>query len=237
MSIVTLPSGLSGEIRGLKGKEAKLLTDQVAVKRGIYVDQILNACWTRTLDPGPYPESEKPDWSKVLNGDRFAALIQFRALTFGSDYTFKTPCTSCGEPITITLDVSKELACKPLSAADRQCFISGNRFTVTFKGKKIVFRLPIGEDEQKASRGSVDTMYLATLNSRIYEIEDVPVLEKLQFLEEAPLGDLMELQNMFDEHDCGVETDLLGIDCPSCGATQESVKIPFGAAFLAPKKR
>ena len=41
------------------------------------VDELLAACWEDTLDPGPYAlaEGAKLDLGKVLQGDRFFALL------------------------------------------------------------------------------------------------------------------------------------------------------------------
>jgi hypothetical protein len=43
--------------------------------------QLLAACWGETLDPGPYTlaEGAKRDLGKVLQGDRFVALLLVRA--------------------------------------------------------------------------------------------------------------------------------------------------------------
>jgi hypothetical protein len=60
-----------------------------AHEAGGQVDELLAACWEETLDAGPYDFGEKPiDWGVVLQGDRFFALLQIRALTYGPTYAF-----------------------------------------------------------------------------------------------------------------------------------------------------
>ena len=82
--IITCPSGLSGRIRGMKVREERVLADRRLAKSGGQVDELLAACWEETLDAGPYDFGEKPiDWGFVLQGDRFYALLQIRALTYG----------------------------------------------------------------------------------------------------------------------------------------------------------
>ena len=67
-TVITCPSGLSGEIRGLKGKEGKLLADRAAARSGSTFEKILAGCWLATIDPGIYdlPDNGAVDWSRVL---------------------------------------------------------------------------------------------------------------------------------------------------------------------------
>ena len=83
---IRCPSGLTGTIRGLKVREERVLADRKIAKAGGVVDELLRACWEETEDPGPYSfDAGKTDWDKVLQGDRFFALLQIRALTYGPD--------------------------------------------------------------------------------------------------------------------------------------------------------
>lgn len=92
--IITCPSGLSGRIRGMKVREERILADRKLAKYGGQVDELLAACWQETLDPGPYSlaEGAKLDPSKILQGDRFFALLMVRTLTYGPDYAFGASC-------------------------------------------------------------------------------------------------------------------------------------------------
>ena len=121
--IITCPSGLSGRIRGMKVREERVLADRKLAKNGGQVDELLGACWEETLEAGPYDfgdttafdrrektgrersESEGRhseggrkviDWGQVLQGDRFYALLQIRALTYGPEYAFAVNCQSEG---------------------------------------------------------------------------------------------------------------------------------------------
>jgi polyhydroxyalkanoate synthase len=53
-SLIVCPSGLAGEIRGLTGREGKLLADRTLARSGATVDRILQSCWLKTTDPGVY---------------------------------------------------------------------------------------------------------------------------------------------------------------------------------------
>src|SRR5690349_21438783 len=98
---VTCPSGLSGRVRGLKVREANMLADAEAQKKGSVFDSILDACWQSTVEPGPYeltPDG-RPSWPRVLVCDRLVAMVGIRVATYGSEYSFGVQCQNrpaCG---------------------------------------------------------------------------------------------------------------------------------------------
>ena len=95
--VITCPSGLTGRVRGMKVREERILADRKLAKSGGQVDELLGACWEETLDPGPYDFGDKGiDWGAVLQGDRFYALLQVRALTYGPEYAFALGCQNDG---------------------------------------------------------------------------------------------------------------------------------------------
>jgi len=50
-------------------------------------DQILAGCWLETIEHGPYALGDQNlDWSKVLQGDRFYAMLKIRSVSLGADY-------------------------------------------------------------------------------------------------------------------------------------------------------
>ena len=92
--VITCPSGLQGRVRGMKVREERVLADRKLAKSGGQVDELLAACWEETIDPGPYALAEGAmlDLGKVLQGDRFFALLMVRALTYGPEYAFGVGC-------------------------------------------------------------------------------------------------------------------------------------------------
>ncbi len=242
-NVITCPSGLSGEIRGLKGKEGKLLADRAAARSGVTFDRILAGCWLATLDPGLYAVEEgKPlDWSKVLVADRFYALLQIRSLTFGDEYAFQVQCQSqgCRERFEWALDL-KDLPVRALSEEARAAFRDGNRLETVLPrdGRKVWFRLMTGADEVKAAaalRTARDGMLLTALGARIVEIEGVKAEDKRRFLDDMELADAAALLDRFDEADGGVETSI-EVECPACGAVQD-LQLPFERGFFLPTSR
>lgn len=91
--VITCPSGLTGRSRGMKVREERILADRKLAKSGGQVDALLGACWEETLKPGSYDFGDKDiDWGAVLQGDRFFALLQVLALTYGP--TYASPLTA-----------------------------------------------------------------------------------------------------------------------------------------------
>jgi hypothetical protein len=244
MSIhIVCPSGLAGEIRGLKGKESTLLTDRNGVRNGGTFEKLLAGCWLSTTDPGIYdlPDSGIIDWSKVLVGDRFYALMQIRALTFGDEYAFSVQCpnASCRERFEWTLNL-KDLRVVQLPEAAKAAFKAGNRFETKLPhdGRKVWFKLMTGADEVRASvamKNSRDGVLLTALALRILEIEGVPSTDKRKFLDEMEMADAAALLDLFDQVDGGVETSI-EIECPSCMGVQD-VQLPFERGFFLPKAK
>jgi hypothetical protein len=152
---ITCPSGLTGHIRGMKAKEERILADRKLARSGAQLEQILAACWEETLDVGPYnlDATAKPlDWSKVLQGDRFFALLQIRVQSYGPTYAFSVPCENRGCRARIEWEIDlRELPVKALSEESRAAFLAGNHFETTLPDadRKVTFRLLTGADERR----------------------------------------------------------------------------------------
>lgn len=235
--IISCPSGLSGQIKGIPGKIMRTLGDKQAMRSGVLLDKILGECWLETHDPGPYAlKNEKPDWSQVLMGDRMYILLQIRARTFGPKYVFKVQCPNdrCRIRFDYDLDLH-ELPIKALSDEDKEAFSNGNRLMGELPdGKKFIFKLLIGADEVKAAKASSNPNPLGVLKSRIYEIEDLTASQQNSYFDEGDLSLMYGAGLEMDAHDCGVETGIT-IDCPDCREVIE-MEIPFGRGFLSPQK-
>jgi len=236
---ITCPSGLTGTLRGMKVREERILADRQLAKSGGQVDALLAACWEQTIDPGPYAVGDGLlAWGKVLQGDRFYALLQLRIATYGPEYAFSVPCEreACRAKVEWALDLN-ELPVRTLSDASRAAFVAGNRFETTLpaSGTKLWFKLLVGDDERKLpqlKRAAPERVFSAMLAYRVLEVEGVEPRQTRAFLEDLPLQDASFLIAEFDRVDCGVETSI-DIACPDCG-TEQGVALPFGREFLMP---
>ena len=239
--VIECPSGLRGAVRGLKVKELNILADRKLAKSGRQFDQILAGCWLETIEHGPYaPGDQCLDWGKVLQGDRFFALLMVRALTYGPEYAFGVSCRNdnCRARIDWEIDLTK-LPVRKLSEESRVAFVGGNRFETTLPdaGKKVAFKLLTGDDERKLpalQRSAPDKLLSAVLAYRVLEIDGVDAKAKRQFLEDLTMRDADFLVDEFDRVDCGVDTTI-EIECPECFQTQE-VELPFDKGFFLPGK-
>jgi hypothetical protein len=222
MSEVILPSGLSGTVRKLSVKEARLFSDRAKAKDGSLFTSILKACWTATTDPGPYniPDSGQPNWLDVLTGDRFYAVLKVRCATFGSEYTFRVQCSDerCRQPYEYAVNLD-ELEVKPLSEESKTQFLAENKFEVALPedGRRVYFSLMTGAEEERAAKllknSNGDPLFKA-LQFRIKGIEDVEEKNRRKFLEEMSMSDAVALLQMMDQVDCGVETNIQ-VECQS----------------------
>ena len=223
----------------MKVREERILADRKLAKRGGQMDRLLAACWEETLDAGPYDFGDKDiDWSLVLQGDRFFALLQLRTLTYGPEYAFAVNCQSeaCRARIEWELDLH-DLPCRPLSDQSRAAFEQGNRFEATLPGagKRVWFRLFTGADERKLPqlrRNAGERLLSAMLAFRVVEVEGVDARDKRRFIEDLTMRDADFLMDEFDRVDCGVDTTI-EIECPECFAAQD-VDLPFDRTFFMP---
>ena len=239
---ITCPSGLTGEIRGLKGKEGKLLADRNSARLGSTFEKLLSGCWLQTLDTGVYDSTGATlDWSKVLVADRFYALLQIRSLTFGDEYAFSMQCrhASCREKFEWELHLS-QLPVRALSDDAKTAFKNGNRFETKLPndGRRVWFKLMTGVDEAKAAnalKNGRDGALLTALALRIVEIENVLEKDKRTFLDDMEMADAAALLDTFDTVDGGVETTL-EVECPHCLGLQEA-ELPFEKGFFLPRAK
>jgi hypothetical protein len=247
---VVCPSGLKGEVRGFKAKEANFLADKAKVKSGKAFDEVLSNCWLTTTDPGPYaaPNGSPLDWGKVLLCDRFFTLLKIREATYGDGYAFTVQCEDrqlCGERIDWELNLT-DLPCDALPQASREKIAAGdNEFTAVlehgeYAGREVVYRLQTGAGEKRSLQilqGQTTRLVVAALASRIVSVQGVEDKkgELAKFLDDLEMPDLMMLIETFDEQDGGVETTI-DVVCQACGLQQE-VELPLGRDFYLPRKK
>jgi hypothetical protein len=233
------PSGLEGLVRGMKVREERVLSDRKLAKAGSQLEELLSSCWETTTEVGPYDLRDRPiDWGSILQGDRFFALLNIRALTYGPEYGFAVSCRSCRARIEWEVDLTK-LPIRPLSPESRASFMAGNRFETTLPdaGKRVWFKLLTGDDERKLpalQRAAPDRLLSSVLAYRVLEVEGVDPKEKRAFLEDLTLRDADFLVDEFDRVDCGVDTTI-EVECPECREIQD-VDLPFDSAFFLPGK-
>ena len=244
---IKAPSGLTGVVRGLKGKEANVLADKTQARRLTTFDTILDSCWQETDD---VPEvlhdiylngSGKPDWGSVLLGDRMYILVQIRIATYGPEYSFKHKCSACDNGFEWDLNLETDLKLETFPESSLEVYAKDNRFPAKLpNGTKFWFTLSNGGSEKiaakriKKRRGELVTV---SLSERIVEIDGVGTDKKniRAFLEEIELDDQYEIIDIMDESDAGYVTDI-EVECEECGV-EDLVRLPFVGDFWISQRR
>jgi hypothetical protein len=257
MSSVELPSGMAGDVRKIKGTEIAVLAEQTEGVGGNAdggFTSLLNGCWLRTLDKGPYPHvstgDAKPNWKLLLKGDVLFGVVELRriSLTDGDTFDFDSKCEECNAKIPWSVKLS-ELPVRKLPAASFEAISEGRPFRVDIEkdGAKhaATFRLQtIGQEEpiarlMKQTKRSTATI-VDVICAQIETVQGVnpDIKARYRFLSELSMGELFDLRAKLDEHDCGIDT-LIEIRCQNkaCGWEQE-INLPLlGRRFFSPKKR
>lgn len=240
---VECPSGLGGVVRGLSVADANAIASATRRKDRIALTgQILKACWISTEDPGPYDSiaNTAPNWDLILQGDVDYLLVMIRVATHGSEYTFKAQCddSNCREQFEWTVDLVSELPVKRFDDDQRERFRGGNEFEVEApeSGELVTFKLPTHGDTKKMAKQRANNrtqLMTLALRTRIKSVEGVENLR--QYLESLSLGKANELIELFDDADCGLDTDI-EVECPDCGGVRE-VALPLDREFFFPTLR
>lgn len=236
---VECPSGMTGEIRNLKVKEADALAGATRRKRHDVVYGVLSSCWETIDSPGPYQFSgDKPDWNRVLQGDISFLLMELRKATFGPIYSFKAQCdnSNCRERFNWDVNLD-ELPVQPLADEHAQQFSVQNLFETVVDDRKYTFSLPTGATAKRAAKVSSQnrgSRLTFSLQMRIADVEGVHRNDIKRYIEDMDLGHLMDLIDEFDKYDCGVDADI-EIECPECGDIQE-VPLPLEGEFFFPRR-
>lgn len=241
--IIECPSGLSGSIRGLKGKEADLFTSQKTEMEEGIITAIIRACWEETTAPGPYKGDL--DWKAALTGDRYYAALQIRAETYKSVFQWPAACLNprCGKRFTAYIDLHKDVRIQRLAEESAKRFSAGELFewTLPLAEKAVKFHLQTGKDEEFGrklddSPDSSEQGLTTQIAVRVEEIEGIHINDKIRFLKECEMADLMDLLDYMDEVDCGVDTEVT-IKCDKCGLPQPSELPLVSLAFWFPRRR
>lgn len=246
--IITCPSGLQVEIRGMKLGEAQRFSDPSLIRTGGSMDMLLQACTLRTASSGPYPDSHfakdgRPNWTKMLLGDRFTTIIDVRIRTWGSTYEFDVQCEKCRERYGWELELS-DLERRELPAESAAKIGAGeNSFETRLPdGKLLTFKLSTGEEEQKLQKwkrnnrgqlGPVDAIAVQTLS--IEGIQSGADKWIREYLTDLDMPAAMDLLDDIQRADCGVETEIETV-CEWCQWTQR-IQLPFEATFFFPRKK
>lgn len=260
--LITLPSGLVGEARKIRGSEAIELAERAMTPNGNSLGSILRGTWQNTIQPGPYSHAEKGkpgvDWDRVLKGDLLAGLLTMRAASIphprsldpawpGARYEFRVQCEKCKKPYEwVVNDIVKDLPRRTLSPESVEKLRAGEPFTATAidadgRPHELTFDLMLPEQDavlrtlmKQLQRKRATAVESLATQTRSIDGQPKSVAARQAFFRELDLGELNRLRQVFDDADCGVDIDLLTTcEDPDCAWPQE-VTLPFGRTFFRP---
>ena len=184
------------------------------MKKGVATTLLLQAITEGMLDSGPYQfAGDKPDWNRVLQGDRMAALLHNRIFSWGPEYLFRQPCENQGcrasvETVVDLNDLVEQTKALPEESVAHASDPQQNPLEVVLPGceKRVQFRLLRGSDDkalQRLQKQHKDSLSSSYLRFRTVSVEGVEAPNLKTWLRDLGALDASRLRAAFDEADCG----------------------------------
>ena len=241
-SIFPLPSGAQIELRPMTVADENTLASTKKRHMTRALNKLLDACCLRVVDSGPYAKlGQKTDWPNMLQGDRFAALLKLRAISYpdGAKYVFDARCPACGKRFEWEVDLEEELEWYELDEEGVERLQSGKPYATSVAGKKVLFNNAFGRDEERFEKlleQHPGRMSSVSMEVRIKEVEGMKRTDVLDWLDGLTAGEAEQLREAFDDVECGVDTEI-EIECPNqlCRHSY-AVELPFDQFFTAGRK-
>ncbi len=245
--IFDLPSGAKIEFRALTLKEENILASARGRKMESALDRVLSSCVIGIHDKGPYAEiGENPNWDKMLQGDRFVAMIRLRCISYrdGEEYSFMSQCPECGKRGEQSVNLTEELTVRDLSDEVKATMADETPFKVEIAGSNVTYSLSYGAHAKAFERlreQNPKRPMAAALRSRILEVDGVENRDIMNWLDGEKKGftgltsdEAEDLRDAFDIADCGVDTEV-ELECPKCWAAFV-INLPFDDGFFLPQR-
>jgi hypothetical protein len=256
MTIINTPSGMQVDVRGLSIRDGRYLSKPELYQDNQIEDLLIESCCLRVVEPGPYKMvgDGKLEWGKTIIGDRLGIVFGIRIASYPDlpySIALRCPVTHCREKFDwdVDLDLFMRERMQSLPEATKQLMIAGKPCEVTIPktDKKLRFFLKTADDRRawlawrkkmktgtnkQRDRFNDITHALLYWNVEIDGIERREIDQKLDFLETLSLAQGVELRQLMDMHDCGLNTTV-EVKCPYCAFAWE-IELPFNQDFFLP---
>jgi len=215
------------DIKYMTAKEEDILTSTNLIKKGTVIDKLMESLIVT--------KGVKPD--DLLTGDLNAVMVASRILAYGKEYPIELACSSCGERIQHTVDLTTLDTISPDNVPEN------GEYTVTLPtGVVVTFRLLTRGDEReidaevdalKKFNNSIETSNSSRLKYMITSVNgntDKKVVR--EFAENMIIRDV----RAFREEVKRVAPDVdfqITIKCDACDMETKG-RMPFGANFFWP---
>ncbi len=220
------------EVKQMTAKEEDILTSRSLLKQGVAVDRVLQSI---IIDP-------RIDASSLLVGDRNAIIISCRVSGYGSDYTTKITCPSCGAQNEYTFDLNDAF----ITSGDAQTATqneNGTFNTVLPKsGLSVDFRLLTGRDEQfltqeqtTKNKNKPDRLITTQLKGMLVAVNDNDTPQALNYvINNLPSMDSKHLRDVYKSVQPNVDLTQ-HYNCSECGY-ETDMEVPLTADFFWPNR-
>jgi hypothetical protein len=220
------------EVKQMTAKEEDILTSRSLLKQGVAIDRVLQSI---IIDP-------RIDASSLLVGDRNAIIISCRVSGYGSEYTTKIECPSCGAKSEYTFDLNEAVMKNgdPHAATPNG---DGTFNTVLPKSNLSVdFRLLTGRDEKFLSeyqttknKNKADRLITSQLRGMLVSVNDNDTAEALNYVvNNLPSMDSKHLRNIYKNTQPNVDLTQ-HYNCSECDY-ETDMEVPLTADFFWPDR-
>lgn len=261
---VECPSGLKFEAaRTWKLGDRRILLDKATVASGRLLHKMLDAVFSKLIDPGPYTfKGTGIDWGKVSNADIIFAAINVRAAT-RPKFGFNAVCEHC--PTTLPLEVDlRTMELIPMSDEGKQHLLDGKLIERVYQHMeyspddpddegtpvgpqvRLKLRLLLGSDHVSLMRFQKEEDDAGMIEvQNCYHIVEMQVaggevwshthnFKQIRDFYRGSDWDFQEsLDKLVEEVGGGVKTEI-EVFCKSCKAEQTKI-LPFNQDFFIPR--
>jgi hypothetical protein len=230
------------EIKHMTAKEEEILTSRTLLKKGIAIDRLLQNV---ILD-------KRINVNNLLVGDKNAVLVYTRMLAYGSEYSAKVTCPSCGEISEHQFDLQAGTTTHPGDfeddAAEGFSNVTDSTFGILLPKTQVLaeVRLLFGEDESYLTRvlenrkkrkligHLTDSLLTAQMKRAIVSLNGVTDRSQIdQFIMNMPAADSRHFRRVYaaltPNYDLKQE-----FSCSACGDSSD-MEVPLTAEFFWPK--
>jgi hypothetical protein len=227
---ITLPSGLSVQLKPMTGRAEKALEDKNARKNGSIVDRYMMECVETIGDTEKMtPQQKEKALLDMLSGDRNYLLLMIRMEAFGPEMIFEHECPNCKKTSIYKTNLQEmlddqRLAILPYGENPRTIHLP-----VSGGSAEIVHMTGVIERQMvKLPEGA----FHATMLLRIASIDGrSPTLKDLENMRGR---DLLALRSAMSEMKGGLDSTF-ELDCLECGNSYET-GLPGIRDFLFPMR-
>lgn len=225
---VSLPGGFIDNNELVTTVEVRELTgvDEEAIAKASTTGKALNVLLQRGLVKVGRREATKEDLDEMLSGDRDAALIGIRKVTFGETVDFKLTCQSCLTEQVATVNLTEDI---PVHKLDDP--INDRTWTVETKKGYVTLTLPTGVVQRKLlenadkTSAEINTMLLT---SCVLSVNNEPSVGAYTVLS-LGIGDRSKLVEEILSRNPGPRLGEVSKNCKACG---ESMSLPLSLVDL-----